>query len=173
MVELVSQRITCQLDPPVAGEATSTLHMCCYDVDSRSTNVCGDCGRQTNLDKLGLLSGSVSIVVAVCVVLGLWPLDPLPCSKCSQPSSKCANKHETHMPRAHMCQGLLQDRLAPKAISIRILLKSWSHQRMVRFLEYSQRRKICHIPSARRLQSVGHDQRRGTQMWFSVKSLRR
>ena len=178
MAELVSQRVPFQVDPPVACEATSTLHMCCGDVDGVSTNVCGDCGRQANLDKLGLLSGSVSIVVSVCFVLGLWPLDPWPCSKmfatflkvCSAvPATMRPTCQELTCPRVHSKTELL-----PKRSSIRTLLQLWSHQRMVRFLEYSQRRKICHIPRLEdyrvlvTINVVG-----GTQMWFSLESLRK
>ena len=124
----------------------------------------------TNLAFSAVLSRS-SFLCALCWDFGHWT--PCHAQNVRNLPQNVQYSPETHMPRAHMCQGLLQDRLAPKAISTRTLLKSWSHQRMVRFLEYSQRRKICHIPSARRLQSVGHDQRRGTQMWFSLKSLRR
>ena len=134
MTELVSQRIPFQVDPPVACEATSTLHMCCGDVDGLSTNVCGDCGRQTNLDKLGLLSGSVSIVISVCFVLGLWPLDPWPCSKmfatflkvCSAvPATMRPTCQELTCPRVHSKTELLPKRSSSELFSSYGLIKGW------------------------------------------------
>ena len=123
----------------------------------------------TNLAFSAVLSRS-SFLCALCWDFGHWtPCHAQNVRNLPQSVQCSPSKHETHMPR-----GSLQDRVAPKAISIRTLLKLWSHQRMVCFLEYSQGRKICHIPRLEdyrvlvTINGVG-----GTQMWFSLESLRR
>ena len=104
-----------------------------------------------------------SFLCALCWDFGHWT--PNHVKKSYQHFHKnvqCSpSKHETHMPRAHMCQGSLQDRVAPKAISIRSLLKLWSHSKDGALPGILSAEKSLPHPSARRLQSVGHDQRSG------------